>query len=136
MRLLGKGQAVRPLQGCGVKGRATLSLSPAVAPSSPGASRWLQPFALVPEDGALSVPTRSTRTSCSTTPVATVRTPRGAEPLGPSFTGSSLAPPPACSRRLLPCCSETERQGVVPCACPAHVLFPLPGALAPASLYP
>lgn len=102
MRLLGKGQAVRPLQGCGVKGRATLSLSPAVAPSSPGASRWLQPFALVPEDGALSVPTRSTRTSCSTTPVATVRTPRGAGALGPflhwqfpSTSSSLLSPPPA-----------------------------------------
>ncbi|VTJ50807.1 Hypothetical predicted protein [Marmota monax] len=78
-----QGAAGSHLAGAWLPGVPTLSLSPAVAPSSLGTCRWLQPFALVPEDGGLSAPTPSTRTSCSTTPAATVRTHPAADALGP-----------------------------------------------------
>ena len=68
------------------KGVASRSCPP-LPITSLGAFGWLQPFALVPEDGGLSVPTQSTRTSYNTTPADTVRThPSHADTLEPFST--------------------------------------------------
>lgn len=134
VRLLGQGQPGRPLAGVWFQGPAHPLPITYMAPSSPGASRWLQPFALVPEDGGLSVPTRSTRTSCSTTPAATVCTSQGRQhprALRGQFPGNSLAffhclsfASVRLNVRLFP-----EHATLTPTSRPLHVLCPLPRAL-------